>query len=122
MPWTLTKEQKERERKALIAYQRSLNWGGARPGAGRKRAHVGYDEDMKPHSVYCSDAEMDYLKAFLKRLRQYRALLVSEPGANGPTTYEGTHEKWEKALEALENQLSYERLASDITKNYESQK
>lgn len=100
----------------------SENWGGARPGAGRKRAHVGYDEDMRPHSIYCSDAEMDYLKAFLQCLRRYRALLVSEPGSNGPTTYEGTHEEWAQELEALENQLSYERLARDINEKYKSEK
>lgn len=96
------------------------NWGGWREGAGRKRKLVGWGEEMSPHSVYCSGMEIEYIRAFLPRLRKYRALLSAEPvPQNEDQSYKGTHDEWEKELEELENGLRFDNLMKDVNNRQE---
>ena len=75
------------------------NHGGWREGAGRPAE---YDRELldtpadvrKPHSIYCSALELDYLKALLPYIREYELLLAQESHADG---WKGTKEEFEAA-------------------------
>lgn len=77
------------------------NHGGYREGAGRPAE---YDRNMldsfadvrKPHSIYCSSNELDYLKALLPYVREYELLLAQESHNGG---WKGTKEEFEAAWE-----------------------
>lgn len=91
------------------------NWGGSREGAGRK---MGYepDNDMdirKPKSIYCSDTEMSYLKAFLPHLRRYRYLLNHEPVAGHEELYDGSYEEWQQEFKKEKSWLTYDNLSKN---------
>ena len=92
------------------------NWGGKREGAGRKMEYKP-DCDMdirKPKSIYCSDSEIGYLKAFLPYLRRYRELLNHEPVAGHEEVYDGTHEEWEQEFEKEKSRLTYDNLSKNL--------
>ena len=75
------------------------NHGGWREGAGRPAE---YDRELldtpadvrKPHSIYCSALELDYLKALLPYIREYELLLAQGSDADG---WKGTKEEFEAA-------------------------
>ena len=57
------------------------NHGGAREGAGRPPEYNrelldSFADVRKPHSIYCSDSELDYLKALLPYVRVYKLILA----------------------------------------------
>ena len=92
------------------------NWGGRREGAGRKIEYE-YDNDMdirKPKSIYCSEMEMGYLKAFLPHLRRYRYLLNHEPVAGHEELYDGSYEEWAAEFEKEKNWLTYDNIAKNF--------
>lgn len=92
-----------------------FNWGGRREGAGRKMGYKPINNDIrKPKSIYCSDTELDYLKAFLPYLRRYRELLNHEPVAGHEEIYDGTYEEWEQEFEKEKSRLTYDNLSKDL--------
>lgn len=77
------------------------NHGGGREGAGRPAE---YDREIldtpadvrKPHSIYCSALELDYLKALLPYVRVYNLLLAQESHEGG---WKGSKAEFEEAWE-----------------------
>ena len=55
------------EAKKLTKLDKSENWGGIRPGAGRKK--IERDENRKTHSLYCTESEFKNLKLMLEIFR-----------------------------------------------------
>ena len=43
------------------------NWGGARPGSGRKPAPAGIHE-KKSHTFYCTQAEAEAMRSYLRTI------------------------------------------------------
>jgi hypothetical protein len=91
------------------------NHGGYREGAGRP---AGYDRELldspadvrKPHSIYCSDLELDYLKALLPYVRAYQLLLAQESHADG---WKGTKEEFEAAWEEARHLPTLDKILGD---------
>lgn len=82
----------------------SENWGGYRLGAGRKE---NFDTQFvgakKPHSIYCTGLEADYIKFFLLQKRALTVLLEYEPGAGTPNKYNGDSASWNRDFEFLQH-------------------
>lgn len=85
-----------------MAYHDPDNWGGYRPGAGRKE---NFDTQFvgakKPHSIYCTDLEADYIKFFILQKRALTVLMNYEPIEGNPNKYNGDHDSWERDYATL---------------------
>ena len=82
----------------------SENWGGYRLGAGRKE---NFDTQFvgakKPHSIYCTDLEADYIKFFILQKRALTVLMNYEPIADNPNKYNGDQKSWDRDFDFLQN-------------------
>lgn len=82
----------------------SENWGGYRLGAGRKE---NFDTQFvgakKPHSIYCTDLEADYIKFFILQKRALTVLMNYEPVADNPNKYNGDQKSWDRDFDFLQN-------------------
>ena len=82
----------------------SENWGGYRLGAGRKE---NFDTQFvgakKPHSIYCTDLEADYIKFFILQKRALTVLMNYEPVADNPNKYNGDYDSWDRDFDFLQN-------------------
>ena len=82
----------------------SENWGGYRLGAGRKE---NFDTQFvgakKPHSIYCTDLEADYIKFFILQKRALTVLMNYEPVADNPNKYNGDNTSWNRDFEFLQH-------------------
>ena len=87
-----------------MAYHDPDNWGGYRPGAGRKESwDTQFVGDKKPHSIYCSALEVDYIKFFLLQRRVLSILLEYEPVAGNFYKYNGDQKSWDRDFDFLQN-------------------
>lgn len=87
-----------------MAYHDPDNWGGYRPGAGRKESwDTQFVGDKKPHSIYCSALEVDYIKFFLLQRRALSILLGYEPVAGNFYKYNGDQKSWDRDFDFLQN-------------------
>lgn len=87
-----------------MAYHDPDNWGGYRPGAGRKESwDTQFVGDKKPHSIYCSALEVDYIKFFLLQRRALSILLEYEPVAGNFYKYNGDQKSWDRDFDFLQN-------------------
>ena len=82
----------------------SENWGGYRLGAGRKESwDTQFVGEKKPHSIYCTSPEVDYIKFFILQKRALTVLLEYEPGAGTPNKYNGDSASWNRDFEFLQH-------------------
>lgn len=94
------------------------NHGGARDGAGRPAEYDrelldGFADLRKPHSIYCSSSELDYLKALLPYVRAYKLLLAQESHEGG---WKGTKAEFEKAWDDARHLPPLDKIFSDWVK------
>ena len=80
------------------------NWGGYRPGAGRKESwDTQFIGTKKPHSIYCTSLEVDYIKFFILQKRTLTVLLEYEPVPGNPYKYNGDQKSWDRDFDFLQN-------------------
>lgn len=78
------------------------NWGGYRPGSGRKENFdTQFVGPKNPHSVYCTSLEIDYIKFFLLQQRALTVLMEYEPVGDNPNKYNGDYDSWERDYKTL---------------------
>ena len=82
----------------------SENWGGFRLGAGRKESwDTQFVGEKKPHSIYCTSLEADYIKFFILQKRALTVLMNYEPVADNPNKYNGDQKSWDRDFDFLQN-------------------
>ena len=90
----------------------SENWGGYRLGAGRKE---NFDTQFvgakKPHSIYCTGLEADYIKFFILQKRALTVLMNYEPVADNPNKYNGDQKSWDRDFDFLQNLNLWKQLS-----------
>ena len=81
----------------------SENWGGYRLGSGRKENFdTQFVGTKKPHSVYCTSLEVDFIKFFLLQKRALTVLLEYEPVPGNTCKYNGDQASWDRDFEFLQ--------------------
>lgn len=79
-------------------------WGGKREGAGRKENwETQFTGTKKPHSIYCTDTEIDDIKFFLLQRRAIKIFMEYEPVNGNNLKYDGDKKSWESDFEFLQN-------------------
>ena len=87
----------------------SDNWGGSRPGSGRKESwDTQFIGEKKPHSIYCTDLEIDYIKFFILQKRALTILLNYEPVAGNKNKYNGDKNSWDNDFVFLQGMNLWE--------------
>ena len=67
----------------------SENWGGYRLGLAEKKVGTRNSLAKKPHSIYCTSLEVDYIKFFYSSEKSFNRPTGVRAGAGTPNKYNG---------------------------------